>query len=76
MVNNRNDRIRETKHRIQAVNRAYYKYKSIMKTKEISRKTKQKNKNESLYGCYSARGNIWDGNNDPDKRRGRKTKKI
>ena len=40
MVNNRNDRSRETEHRIQSGNRAYYKYKGIMKSKEISRKTR------------------------------------
>ena len=37
MINNGNDRSRETELRIQGGNRAYYKYKSIMKSKEISR---------------------------------------
>ena len=42
MINNRNDRNRETEHRIQAGNLAYYKYKSITKRKEIRRKTKMR----------------------------------
>ena len=37
MINNKDDRSRETEHRIQASNWAYYNYKSIMKSKEISR---------------------------------------
>ena len=40
MKNNRNDRSREIEHRIQTGNRAYYKYKSIMQSKEISKKQK------------------------------------
>ena len=43
MINNRIGRRRDTEHGIQAGNRAYYKYKSIMKSKEISKK-----QNESL----------------------------
>ena len=39
---------RETEHRIQAGNQAYYKYKSIMNSKEINRKTKM-----------IVNGNIW-----------------
>ena len=42
MINNRNDRRREKEHRIQAGNWVYYKYKSIMKSKEINRKTTMK----------------------------------
>ena len=42
MINNRNDRGRETEHRIQACNRTFYKYKSVRKSKEINRKTKMK----------------------------------
>ena len=42
MINNRNDRSRKTEHRIQTDNQAYCKYKSIMKNKERSRKTKMR----------------------------------
>ena len=43
MIYNRNDRSRETGHRIQDGNRAYYEYKSIMKSKGIiNRKTKMR----------------------------------
>ena len=38
----RNDRNKEAGHRIHAGNQAYYIYKSIMKRKEISRKTKMR----------------------------------
>ena len=41
MINNRNDRSRDTEHIIQAGNWACYKYK-YMKSKEMSRKTKMR----------------------------------
>ena len=39
-IHNRNDRSRETEHKIQDGNRACCKYKNIMKSKEVSRKQK------------------------------------